>query len=69
MTDNYQTKNYYEGIAPDGQEWTAPFNLGVFNNRNWWICISNAENKWKNIKVFSLEKKQSKANFNLSHNM
>lgn len=64
-----ETKKYYEGFAPVGDNWSKVFKLGFFNKRTWQISyVINNELKWNNIKVFSLEKKKSKANFNLGHN-
>lgn len=68
MKETYTTKNYYVGIPPEGEHWNTPIKLGKFNNRIWWITSKNIYEDWMNIKVFSLEKKKSKANFSLSHN-
>ena len=69
MEIKYQTKNYYEGIPPTGDNWTAPIKLGKFNNRIWWIASKDNYNGWIAMKIFSLEKKKSKANFWINHNL
>jgi hypothetical protein len=64
-----QTKNYYEGTPPTGENFIKPVKLGKFNKRIWWISHTiNNESEWANIKVFSLQRKKSKANFYLAHN-
>ena len=32
-----QTKNYYEGTPPTGENFIKPVKLGKFNKRIWWI--------------------------------
>jgi hypothetical protein len=69
MTTKYQTKNFYTGNAPINLNWTQAVNIGKFNQRTWHICFfEHLNDEWISIKVFSLETKKSKANFNLSHN-
>lgn len=64
-----KTKNYYESSAPVGDDWSKPFGIGKFNDRTWFISyLRNQQSEWVSIKVFSLERKKSKACFWLGHN-
>lgn len=68
--DYKKTIQYCKGNAPTAEGWTIPVEIGMFNERIWWIShIVYDEPEWNNVKVFSLERERSKANFYLNYNL